>query len=225
MMSMSGAFGMVSEARINGCPFLLKPGSSWTVPIVVIFMILFGFCPTVVAADGGINQGALRSGRDDRLRFDLHAGLANPSPAIAAEASVLLTKYPWDALGIAAGFSKHEMVEDNAQFADEHLDAVWEHSWPIITGYHAFRVRGGLGIARAHRAMDKTVAQLAGEDANRIYWGAHVCASMGFDIPVADLVWARLGLNVQKILLERTPTQTSVIGGLVWGGQWFGIGD
>lgn len=192
---------------------------------IAIFMIIFGFCPVAVAADRGTDQGTVVSSRNDLARFDVHGGLANPSPAISAEASALMTKYPLDALGVGIGFSRHELVQDNARFSDEHVDLIWEHSWPIFSGYHAFRVRGGLGLARAHRAMDKNVANLAGDDPSRIYWGAHVRASMGFDFPLADLVWARLGFNSQKILLERTPTQSSVIGGLVWGGQWFGIGD
>lgn len=193
--------------------------------VIAIFMILFGFCHVAVAADGIAARGTVLSTRNDIVRFDVQGGLASPSPAISADASALLTKYSVDALGLGMGFSRHELVEDNARFSDEHLDLLWEHSWPIISGYHAFRVRGGLGVARAHRAMDKNVASQAGDDPSRIYWGAHVCASMGFDIPLADLVWARLGFNVQKILLERTPTQSSVVGGLVWGGQWFGVGD
>lgn len=194
-------------------------------PIVALFMILFGFFHVTVSAYGATDRGTVLSTRNDIMRFDVHGGLSSPSPAISADASALMTKYPLDALGLGMGFSRHELVQDNARFSDEHLDLLWEHSWPILSGYHAFRVRSGLGVARAHRSMDKSVASLAGDDPSRIYWGAHVCASMGFDIPLADLVWARLGFSIQKILLERTPTQSAVVGGVVWGGQWFGIGD
>jgi hypothetical protein len=121
---------------------LFKPGGGWAVR-KAIFMILFGFSGVVVAADGATDRGTVLSTRNDVMRFDVQGGLANPSPAISADASALLTKYPLDALGLGMGFSRHELVEENARFSDEHLDLLWEHSWPILSGYHAFRARGG----------------------------------------------------------------------------------
>ena len=162
---------------------------------------------------------------DDIVRFDLLGGLATPSPGVFGQGSLLWTSRPQDAFGLAFGVAKHEMVTENAKFSAEHVDGVWEHTWPLLGGYHALRLRGGIGLARAHRAMDKNVATSMGDDPSRIYWGAHASASLALDVPVADLIWVRAGCQTQKVFLERTPTQLALVGGLSWGGQWFGMGD
>lgn len=177
------------------------------------------------AVQAASDYGSVLTGSDDVLRFDLQGGLANPSPGIDFQGAILWTVRPADAYGLNIGHSRHEIVTENAKFSQEHLDAICERSWPLLDGFHALRLRGGLGLGRAHRAMDKEVAYIQGDKASRIYWGAHMSASLSFDLPIADLVWARVGFVSQKIFLEKTPTQSAIFGGVSWGGQWFGIGD
>lgn len=169
--------------------------------------------------------GNVLTDEDDILRIDASAGLANPSPGIIARTSVLWTKYPAEAFGVAAGYSQHELVVENANLSQVYVSMIWEHSTPIWDGYYALRSRGGLGMARSHRTMDRDAALKASQKMSRIDLGLHLAAGIGLDVPLADLIWGRLALEVQRSFTPGSHTLSALVGGVAWGGQWFGIGD
>ena len=190
-----------------------------------VLILAFFSCMIIDLAFSPSLAGNIVSDDRDILRFDITGGLANPSPGMMVGGSVLWTKYKADAIGLAAGYSRHELVADNAKLSQIYLNFVWERSIPLWGGYHGLRVRGASGLARSDRAMDRDVAERLGDQASRIAWGLHVAAGIGLDFPLADLVWGRFGLEIQKNSAPKNPTFAAILGGVAWGGQWFGIGD
>jgi hypothetical protein len=190
----------------------------------LLIAAFFG-CMIIGLAHSPAFAGNILTDDQDIMRVDITGGLASPSPGITGGGSVLWTKYRANAVGIAAAYSRHELVADNATLSQIYLDFVWEHSVPLWDGYYGLRVRGASGLARSHRAMDRNAAEVSGEKASRIGWGLHLASAISFDFPLADLIWGRIGLDIQKNFSPKNPTLTAIVGGVAWGGQWFGIGD
>ena len=188
--------------------------------LFVLILVFFSALPASFAS-----EGMVIAGEDDVLRFDVSGGIASPAPGISMGGSVLWTKYRQDALGVTVGWSRHELVTEDAELSGGYLDFAWERSIPIWGGYHAVRLTGMIGLGRSQRDMDEAVALQKGDDASVSAWGIHAGSAISLDMPLADLVWGRLRFDVKKTLTRRTPTQVSVTGGVVWGGQWLGIGD
>ena len=181
------------------------------------------FCggPLIAAESRGT---ALANSRDI-LRVDVHGGPAVPSPGLSGGASVLWTGWPAQSVGVSVGGAMHQLEREDAKLVTRYCDAIVERSISLMDGYHALRLRVGLGASRIRRTMDDQVASRRGEDADHEAWGTHVTAGAAFDVPVADLMWARVGIFSEKTFLDRTPVQGGLYFGWVWGGQWFGIGD
>lgn len=188
----------------------------------LLVLILVVLPPGYVSFAG---EGTVIATEDDVLRFDITGGIASPAPGMAVGGSVLWTKYARDAFGVALGWSRHELVSEDSKLSNGYLDFAWERSTPLLGGYHAVRLRGVIGLARMHRGMDKNVARQKSEDPTVTAWGLHAGSSLSFDVPVADLVWGRLSFDLQKTMTPKSPTQLSLTAGVVWGGQWFGVGD
>lgn len=188
-------------------------------------MAAFFGCMIIDLAYSPIRAGNILTDDGDRMRLDITGGLANPSPGIMAGGSILWTKYQADALGLAAAYSRHELVVENAKLSQISLDFVWEHSIPLWGGYYGLRLRGASGLARSHRTMDRNAAAQSAEKASRISWGLHLASGLGLVFPLADLMWGRIGVDIQKNFAPKNPTLTAIVGGVAWGGQWFGIGD
>jgi hypothetical protein len=174
---------------------------------------------------GVVFAGTVTAGDEDILRLDLFGGLANPSPGVMGGGSILWTKYSADAFGVSAGYSRHELVTQNSKLAQIYLDLVWEHSIALWDGYYALRLRGSMGGARSHREMDRNVAVERGDTSSQTSFGAHIASSIALDLPVADLMWGRIGIDIQRNFSPGNPTIMTVLGGLCWGGQWLGVGD
>jgi len=190
-----------------------------------LLLAAFFGCMIIDLANTPIRAGNILNDDDDLLRMDITGGLANPSPGITGGGSVLWTKYQADALGVAAAYSRHELVVENAKLSQIYLDFVWEHSIPLWGGYYGLRLRGASGLARSHRTMDRNAAAQSNEKASRIGWGLHLASRIALDFPLADLMWGRIGVEIQKNFAPKNPTLTAIVGGVAWGGQWFGIGD
>jgi hypothetical protein len=169
--------------------------------------------------------GTARSNERDILRFDLNGGLATPSPGLAGGGTVLWTLRPAHAVGLSANVSFHELVSQDAKLISQAYDLVWEHSIALFEGYHAVRVRGGLGASRLQRSSHGPFLRAQDKNDGRSVWAGHGLVSIGFDVPFADLMWVRLGVWGERAFLTGVPNQGGIFVGWVFGGQWLGIGD
>jgi hypothetical protein len=96
---------------------------------------------------------------------------------------------------------------------------------PLLEGFHFIRARIGAGAALVTESMDRSVAASRGEKTRKQRWAPHISAALALDLPIADLVWARVGLWGEKAHLAALPWQGGVIAGVVVGGPWLGLGD
>ena len=179
----------------------------------------------VLRVTPAVAQGTALSNSRDLLRLDILGGLAAPSPGISAGVGALWTARPADAFGISLDTSMHNDFADDTKLFTRAYDLVWEHSWSLLGGFHALRIRGGAGAAHVQRTMDERVAREKGRDPDQITLAGHVSGSVALDLPIADLIWVRLGARTEKALLRDAPVQGGVFVAGVFGGQWLGIGD
>lgn len=169
--------------------------------------------------------GTARSNDRDILRLDVSGGLSSPAPGVAFGGSVLWTMRPAHTIGLSTNYAYHRLVGPEASLSTQSLDVVWEYSLALFEGFHGLRLRPGLGAARVHRSWESSEDQLNQGDPNPNLWGGHGLVSLSFDLPMADLMWLRVGARAEKVLLSGIPAQTTLFAGWVFGGQWIGIGD
>ncbi len=189
----------------------------------ILLFILLGLV-AVTAAQAEIPGTALSNERDV-LRLDLRGAYAFPSPGVGAGVTALWTVRPATAFGLSADGSMHDLDSENAKLSTRSLDLVLEHSFALLEGFHALRIRAGAGAVRVHRTMEDRIAAIYSKPADRLKWALHVSGSVALDFPVADLMWLRLGISRERAILKETPAQGGFFIGLVAGGQWFHIGD
>ncbi len=163
--------------------------------------------------------GTARSNERDLMRLDFNLALASPSPGVGLGTSILRTFHPAHAYGLAINISHHKAAGKYERLNTQAFDFVWEHSTALFEGFHALRLRGGLGAANTSVKKDGST-ELA-----KPAWKGHGMASVAFDVPVADLIWLRLGFVAQQSLAKNAPLQTALMVGGVMGGQWVGVGD
>ena len=190
--------------------------------IRLLIAMYFLSCGAVLHAE--IPGTALSNDRDV-LRLDVRGGLASPLPGINTGGAILWTFKPADAMGFATDMSMHVVDNNDTKLTTRSHDFVWEHSLPLFQGYHALRVRGGLGAVQVHRVLDSQLAREKGTTADRLTWAPHISGSVAIDFPIADIMWIRLGVWSEKAILKETPNQGGLFAGWAMGGQWLGIGD
>ena len=167
--------------------------------------------------------GTALSNDRDLARFDLRGGTASPGAGVSVGGTALWTFRRAKAIGIASNLSYHRISSDKSKLTTLSHDIVWEHSIALFQGFHAFRLRGGLGASRVHRTVEDSMSK--GDTTDSLAWAAHASAAAAFDLPLADLMWLRVGLWSERAFLRNTPTQGGVFAAWVLGGQWIGIGD
>jgi hypothetical protein len=189
--------------------------------LVLAFTLIF-FAQGAVFAD---IPGTARSNERDVLRVDLGVGLSSPAPGMSAGVSVLRTFKPAHAFGLALSVSHHSPTQHYAKVNTQAYDFVWEYSQALFEGFHALRLRGGLGASNSYVAKYSEALGHKDDEQGHHVWLGHVIASVAFDAPQADLMWIRYGIWVQRPLSKDFPFQAGIFVGWVFGGQWIGIGD
>ncbi len=158
-------------------------------------------------------------------RFDLHGGLGSPAPGAILGLSGLIKVSSAHALGLGSDLAIHELEGTDSKLMTRSHDVVYERSMPLLEGFHFIRARIGAGAALVTESMDRSVAASKGEKTRKQRWAPHISAALALDLPIADLVWARVGLWGEKAHLPALPWQGGVIAGVVVGGPWLGLGD
>ncbi len=190
-------------------------------PRIFAFALMF-FAQSTVFAE---IPGTARSNERDVVRLDAGLGLSSPSPGLSAGISALRTFKPAHAFGLALNFSHHNLSEEYKRINTQAYDLIWEYSLALFEGFHALRLRGGMGAANSllKKQADPLGHRAAGD--GRHVWLGHAMASVAFDIPQADLMWMRCGIWGQRAFSKDFPFQVGVFVGWVLGGQWVGVGD
>ena len=141
--------------------------------------------------------GTARSNERDVLRLDLSVASASPAPGVGLGLSALRTIRPAHAYGLAVNVSHHGPTQDYDRVNTQAYDLVWEYSLALFEGFHALRLRGGLGIANSYfNKDDESLGHKAARNQGHIWYG-HTAASVALDFPIADLMWFRGGLGAQ----------------------------
>jgi hypothetical protein len=169
--------------------------------------------------------GTALSNDRDLIRFDLTGGVASPGAGVSGGGTGLWTIKRTEAIGLSSNFALHSISGDKSRLTTISHDVVWEHSIALFEGFHAFRLRGGLGAARVHRTMDQVKAREQGQSTDKVAWAPHASASAALDFPMADLMWLRIGVWGGQAFLKEIPAQSGIFASWVFGGQWVGIGD
>ena len=188
---------------------------------LILFLLTLGIQGAVFAEI----PGTARSNERDILRLDASLATASPAPGVGFGATVLRTFRPAHAYGLAVNVLHHGPTEHYDRVNTQAYDAVWEYSLALLEGFHALRIRGGLGVANSYIDKDNKPLVHKDEVATRHVWCAHMLASLAIDMPIADLMWFRAGLGAQKAFAKDAPVQSAVFLGVVFGGQWIGVGD
>ena len=192
------------------------------VTVKKLCLAVFVFWATEALAE--IPGTALSNDRD-LIRFDLRGGFASPGSGVSGGGTVLWTFRRADAIGFSSNLSLHSISGDKSRLTTLSHDLVWEHSTALLQGFHALRLRGGLGAVRVNRTMDELTAAEKGKSTDKQAWAAHASGSAAIDFPVADLMWFRGGVWSEKAFLKDIPLQGGIFAAWVFGGQWLGIGD
>lgn len=169
--------------------------------------------------------GTARSNERDILRLDTAVGLATPAPGVGFGVSVLRTFRPAHAYGLAINILHHGPTHDYERINSQAYDFIWEYSLALLEGFHALRLRAGLGVSNSYFQKDtEALGHKAGGGRSHAWYG-HALGSAAFDLPIADLMWLRLGAQSQRAFSKEAPLQSEFFVGIVFGGQWIGIGD
>ena len=192
------------------------------VRIKKLYLMIVAFWATAALAE--IPGTALSNDRD-LTRFDLRVGMTSPSVGVSGGGTALWTFKRAEAVGLSSNLALQSRSGDKSRLTTWSHDVVWEHSVALFEGFHAFRLRGGLGAARVQRTMDEVTAREKGQSTNKVAWATHASGSVAIDFPMADLMWVRVGAWGDTVFLKSVPSQGGIFAAWVFGGQWLGIGD
>ena len=158
-------------------------------------------------------------------RFDLRGGIGSPAPGASLGLSGLMKISTANSVGFSSDIAFHDLEASDSKLTTRSHDFLYERSIPVLEGFHFIRARIGAGAALVTESMDPSVASAKGLRTRHERWAPHFMTAVAMDVPVADLVWSRVGIWGEKAHLARIPWQGGIFAGVVVGGPWLGLGD
>ena len=154
--------------------------------------------------------------------LELKGGLASPTPGIAAEAQFCSKIYQNGCAGMSYFMSHNERNSHHVTQNGQHFLAVLEHDFFLGDEYHLLYAKFGLGPGYVHLVPSSGAAD--DSEATR-KWSVSYGAGVGIELPIADLIGMRFGLEARQISVSNASVQVAVLGGVKFGLEWFGIGE
>jgi hypothetical protein len=152
--------------------------------------------------------------------LELGAGASSPTPGISGEANFCKRLSGNACLGLSTFFSHNESANRHAKWTSEHVSSYFEKNFSIKDEYHFVFSQLALGVALVSRSELRDSI-----DSSNTYkkWCPSIGMGGGFELPIADLMGMRFGVQIRYPIVAGGVTQVAGVAGIRMGAEWFGL--
>jgi hypothetical protein len=162
----------------------------------------------------------LQTAYGSQWTLDLNGGFSSPMPG-GQLTTIICQKIASDqCLGAHISVMHTESSAKKAKWTEQNLSLLYEKLIPLVDEYHFVFMQIAGGMTHVVRTSNDSEANASSSYSK---WCPQVNFNVGAELPMADLIGLRFGINSAFPFLEKSVSHFGVFVGIRMGLEWIGI--
>lgn len=154
-------------------------------------------------------------------KVEVSGGISTPAPGVAGSMGVCWRVWRLGCAGVSVLGTRNEIPSDNVTSNASYLIGNLEQGFSLSDDYHFVWVNAGVGGGYyRHKISDSSRPDEDSWQKFALSYGG----GFGIELPLADLVGARFGLQMRKAHVSGASTHVALTAGVRFGSEWLGLG-